>query len=114
MKHFKITIFFLLSFVFCLLSFAEGDKKKKETFKVWGSCDMCHQKITSTVKSIEGVKSCSWNVITKIMKVKFNENITTLDNIQKIIAESGYDTERFKATDKAYNSLHYCCKYERK
>ena len=34
--------------------------------------------------------------------------------LQKAIADVGYDTENYRADDDVYNSLHYCCKYERK
>lgn len=33
--------------------------------------------------------------------------------IHEKIASVGHDTEKVKATDKAYNSLPGCCKYER-
>ena len=47
------------------------------------------------------------------MKVKFNPELTNLDDIHKAIALVGYDTELYKATDESYNNLHFCCKYER-
>ena len=75
---------------------------------------MCKKKIESTAINIEGVKSATWNVQKQSLKVKFFSEKTTLEEIQKSIAEIGYDTELFKATDEAYNNLHYCCKYERK
>jgi len=33
------------------------------------------------------------------------------DDIQKRLAAVGHDTQKYKATDKAYNSLPGCCKY---
>jgi periplasmic mercuric ion binding protein len=113
MKCLKIILILSLSIGASHISHADGDKKKKETFKVWGQCEMCHDKITKTVKSVDGVKSVSWNVVTKMMKVKFDENITSLDSIQIKISKAGYDTEKYKASDETYNNLHHCCKYNR-
>ena len=47
------------------------------------------------------------------MSVKFDAELTTLEKIQKIIAELGYDNESYRADDEVYKNLHYCCKYER-
>ena len=88
-------------------------KYEKENFKVWGKCDMCKTLIEKTVKSIDGVKTARWNMINGNMKVKFNPELTNLDDIHKAIALVGYDTELYKATDESYNNLHFCCKYER-
>ncbi|MEO5782002.1 MAG: hypothetical protein ABIQ07_01945, partial [Ginsengibacter sp.] len=55
----------------------------------------------------------SWDENTKALAVTYNSSGTNSEKIQKAIAASGYDTQGFKATDKAYNSLMGCCKYER-
>jgi copper chaperone CopZ len=75
---------------------------------------MCKEKIETTAKNIEGVKSAKWNINKQSLKVKFFSKVTTLEEIQQKIANVGYDTEMYKATDESYNSLHYCCKYDRK
>ena len=112
MRIFKL--FTLISFL--LVSFmvsAQKPKYEKENFKVWGKCDMCKTLIEKTVKSVDGVKTARWNMINGNMKVKFNPETTTLEQIHKAIVGVGYDTELFKATDESYNNLHFCCKYER-
>ena len=109
----KHSLLILLIF-FSLQSFTIKDKAIKSSFTVSGQCMMCKKKIESTAINIEGVKSATWNVQKQSLKVKFFSEKTTLEEIQKSIAEIGYDTELFKATDEAYNNLHYCCKYERK
>ena len=107
---------FLLVFVFSFYSLSSQDKiaYEKEKFKVWGNCSMCKKKIEKTAKLVVGVRSAKWNVITGKLKLKFNPEMTDLVSIEKAIAGVGYDTERYKATKESYNSLHYCCKYERK
>jgi len=109
LKFLTFLSFLLLFFV----SSAQKPKYQKEDFKVWGKCDMCKTLIEKTVKSIEGIKTARWNVVNGKMKVKFNPELTNLDDIHKAIALVGYDTELYKATDESYNNLHFCCKYER-
>ena len=104
----------LACFIFvCLTGFSQKPKWEKENFQVLGNCDMCKIKIEKSATGCEGVKTARWNVISGKMKVKFNPAITNTDKIQQMIASIGYDTERHKASDEAYNNLHYCCKYQR-
>jgi len=106
---------FLLIVLVCLSLQVFSQKKTyiKESFKVLGNCMMCKNKIEGAATNIEGVKYARWDVNKKLLKVKYKLNKTNGDKIQQSIAEIGYDTELFKATDKAYSELHYCCKYER-
>jgi hypothetical protein len=48
-----------------------------------------------------------------MMKVTFIAAEITLDDIKKKIAAVGYDTDEHRASDKVYNNLHGCCKYDR-
>jgi len=113
MKSLKniILIFSLICFTASVS--AQKPKYQKEDFKVWGKCEMCKTTIENAVKSIDGIKTARWNVVNGKMKVKFNPELTNLDDIHKAIALAGYDTELYKATDESYNNLHFCCKYER-
>lgn len=85
----------------------------KETFKVWGNCGMCKTTIEKAVNQIDGVKACDWNVESKMLTVKFDEEKTNLDEIKKAIAAVGYDTEEYRASDEVYSKLHHCCQYDR-
>lgn len=84
----------------------------KATFKVSGNCESCKKRIEKAAKT-DGVKSASWNEDTKLIKVAFNPEIITLDDIQKNIAKIGYDTEKFAADSTAYSQLPHCCQYKK-
>jgi periplasmic mercuric ion binding protein len=90
---------------------ASGAQEK--TFKVWGNCEMCEEKIESTVSGIQGVSFADWKLETLMLTVHYNEDIISPDDIKKKLAKIGYDSETHKATEKAYDKLHSCCKYER-
>jgi len=109
-KH-PLLIFIIL---FSLQAFTIKDAVIKKSFNVSGKCMMCKEKIETTAKNIEGVKSAKWNIKKQSLKVKFFAEYTSLKEIQQKLANIGYDTEMYKATDESYDTLHYCCKYDRK
>jgi len=83
------------------------------TFKVWGNCDMCKETIEGSLK-VEGVTKADWNTETKMISVAYDTTKISLDQIQKNIAFVGYDNEKYKGDDNAYNELPGCCQYDRK
>ncbi|PXY02827.1 ATPase [Marinifilum breve] len=96
------------------LSYSVQAENKKAHFKVSGNCGMCEKTIETAAKSVDGVSMADWDKKTKVIKVSFDTEKTSLDAIHKAIAKVGYDTEKVKAKDEVYNKLHSCCKYERK
>ncbi|MDP5229813.1 MAG: cation transporter [Cellulophaga sp.] len=80
---------------------------------VAGNCGMCEARISKAAKSVAGVSEISWNKDTKMMKVSFDVEITTLSEIEMAIAKSGHDTKNQKAQTATYNDLPPCCLYER-
>lgn len=102
------------AFVFALfISTAIFAQTTKEAIKVNGECGMCKKKIEKAAKA-SGATVASWSPDTKVLQVSYNAKKTSSDKIQKAIAAVGYDTEKYAATEEAYNNLDECCKYERK
>jgi copper chaperone CopZ len=92
---------------------SKHDDKKTDTFKVFGNCGMCEKTIEGALKDVKGVDKADWNKETKMIEVVYHTHDISLDNIKKKIAEVGYDTEEYRASEKAYNDLPGCCQYER-
>lgn len=86
---------------------------KSESFRVAGNCSMCKSTIEKAAKSLSGVNTANWNMENKILKVSFNPGKSSLSEIHKAIAKSGYDTEKENASEEAYNNLPACCQYTR-
>ncbi len=110
MKTFK-AISFIAVFI-SLTYFGSAQTQASETLKVSGECGMCKKKIEKAAKEA-GATYAVWDKETKILSLKYDDKVTSLDKIQQKIADGGYDTPKFKATDEAYNKLEECCQYER-
>jgi outer membrane receptor for ferrienterochelin and colicins len=105
----------LLYILLCITSmqlFAQESSKNDTSavFKVYGVCDQCKHRIEGAAVT-KGVHSADWNTETKMISIKYDADIISLDDINRHIAESGHDTYLKKATDRAYEQLPSCCKY---
>lgn len=85
---------------------------KTESFKVWGKCEMCKDRIEKTAKT-EGATKATWDEKTSMLTVTFDPSKTDKDALSKKLASVGHDTEKYKADDKVYNALPSCCHYTR-
>jgi copper chaperone CopZ len=118
MKKLKIILAIVVTVALCAGSFtlvqanSKSSGNKTETIKVSGNCGSCKTKIEKAAK-IEGVSEATWSTDTKVLTVVYDPSKVTSDDIQKKIASVGYDTEKYKADEKAYNGLPACCQYER-
>lgn len=87
---------------------------KTEKFKVYGNCGMCENRIEKAVTELDGVSKADWDSKTNILEVTFDTSKLKVNDIHQAVADVGHDTDKVKAKDEVYNSLHECCKYERK
>jgi Cu(I)/Ag(I) efflux system membrane fusion protein len=83
------------------------------TFRVSGNCEMCKDRIEKAAKSVDDVDYAVWDIDTKMIKVRFNKEKTSLDDIHNAIAKAGHDTEKVKASDEVYSKLPECCLYRK-
>ena len=92
------------------------NKNAKVSFEVDGICGMCKKRIETAALKTKGVKFAIWNVETHQLNVIIDERKTDVSILQKNILEVGHDVvgldkNKLEATEKAYNSVHPCCKY---
>ncbi len=83
------------------------------TFKVYGNCEMCKKNIETALLKNTHIQKATWDVKTKMLTVVYDPHMISVDNIHKLVANSGYDTDTVKAPDEAYNKLNGCCQYKR-
>jgi len=91
-----------------------AQEMKTEKFKVYGNCGMCESRIEKAAKGVDGVNSADWSQETKMLEVTYNKEKLSVDDVHMAVAKAGHDTEKMKADDETYKTLHGCCKYERK
>ena len=82
------------------------------TVRINGDCDMCKTRIDKA-GSVKGEAAVDWDTDAKTARVTYDSTRTDLDAILQRVADAGYDTERFRATDPAYRALPGCCQYDR-
>lgn len=110
----KNPIFFLILAVLFLAPLPGLAKGEKDTasFTVSGNCDMCKARIEAGAKKGGAIKA-NWDESTHVLQVVFDPVKSTLDQIHQGVANAGYDTDKVKAPESAYNKLPACCQYER-
>ena len=83
---------------------------KTSTFEVRGNCEMCKERIETTLKAVPGVVTASWNVDSRIATVSFDSTVTNQEALQKQVAFVGHESGTFAHDAKNYNELPDCCK----
>jgi Cu(I)/Ag(I) efflux system membrane fusion protein len=94
-------------------SSGEMEEIMMTSFKVAGNCSMCKNRIEKAAKSLKGVRQAEWDVESKVLKVSFVKGQVNVDQIHKVIAAAGHDTEKETAPDDVYRSLPACCAYRK-
>jgi copper chaperone CopZ len=84
-----------------------------DIFVVYGNSGMSKKRIEGALAGVKGVHSADWDLDTKVMTVKYDDEAISLDEIKKKIVATGHDTDKFRTTVEAYESLPGCCKYDR-
>lgn len=92
----------------------ESKDVKTASFKVYGSCGMCKNRIEKAATSVKGACSAEWDKETKLLKLTYHSEKVKVEKIHDAITLVGYDTEKSTASDQAYTDLPGCCKYDRK
>jgi len=83
------------------------------SFGVRGNCTMCKATIEKAANGVDGVSNAVWDVDKKKIDLNFDTSKVTELEIHQAIAKSGYDTEKIKGNNKAYDELPTCCLYTR-
>ena len=73
---------------------------------------MCQSTIEKAASSVPGVAHAMWNKETKVFTMHFDKTKTSIEQVSKAIANSGYKTEFDKENESAYQELPECCKYK--
>lgn len=89
------------------------NKNAKYDVAVKGNCDQCKKRIEKAAYSVKGVKTATWSEETGNLHLILDETKCSTADVQAAVVKAGHDTEKVKATEQDYNSLHHCCQYSR-
>ena len=73
-------------------------------------CGSCKVRIEDKLNYTKGIKFAELNLEDKKVTVKFSPKKISLDQIKKVLAETGYDADNMKAVSAAVEKLPACCK----
>jgi len=102
----------LIILLVCTLSItgAYAQSTTKATIKVYGNCSMCKERIETALDK-NGIKQATWDSKTKMLDVVYNPKKISEQEIHKLVASVGHDTDNVKAADTVYADLPFCCLY---
>lgn len=104
-----MAVILLLSVTFAS---AQIKNAKTETVKIYGNCEMCKKTIEKAA-NVKGEATVIWNVDTKMATLTFDPAKTNPDEILRRIAAAGYESDKYLASNTAYNKLPHCCQYDK-
>jgi copper chaperone CopZ len=90
-------------------SCSNSGAKKHDEFYVRGNCEMCKERIESTVKGLPGVANAEWDVDSKALSVDYDSTKITSMQIHSACAKVGHGTKMVAMDDKAHAELPDCC-----
>jgi mercuric ion binding protein len=101
-----------LLLIMLLASSASVSAKAKAevvTIQTSAVCESCKARIERALKSSDGIIEANLNLDNKKIKVKYNPEKTSPDQIRTIIANTGYDADNVKKTAEGFSKLPHCC-----
>jgi copper chaperone CopZ len=121
MKAIKALFVFAIAIAFTSVASAQPYNYKLDgpftmikTLKVNGTCEMCKNRIETSIKSLPGIWYASWDLDSKSVLVKYDRSKIASDEIKIVVAHEGHDTGKFMAREEVYSRLPECCQYQRK
>ncbi|MFY0601314.1 MAG: heavy-metal-associated domain-containing protein [Cyclobacteriaceae bacterium] len=104
----KYTVLFLL--ILISISTQAQEKYHKVEIKTSAVCEMCQYAIEKEMAFEKGVKSAILDLETKNLLVTYHANKTSVEQIRKRIALTGYHADSIRRDSIAYKNLPLCCK----
>lgn len=83
------------------------------SFKVYGVCDDCKERIESSALDAKGVKKAEWDKQSDIL-VLVGSSKMDKQKVADTVAKAGYKSELAEADKKGYAKLPACCQYDGK
>jgi mercuric ion binding protein len=96
--------------VSCFTLVAYSQKVQTKVIHTSAECGACKDRLEEVLNYTSGVKYAELDLETMDLTVKFKTAKISLDEIKKIVVETGYDADDMKANPEAVEQLPACCK----
>lgn len=107
----KMAILLLTAMTAGFLGYCSSNKIEAATIQVPGlQCSMCQTNVQNALQDIQGLEDFTVDLQAKTVTVTYRANILQLHDIQKSIADAGYDADDIHASEEAKNQLASCCR----
>lgn len=90
---------------------ATAPKDQTVSFKVYGVCDDCKNRIEMAAMDGKGVKKAEWDKQSGILVLVGTDKMDK-QKVANLIAKAGYKSDLAEADPKGYASLPGCCQYQ--
>jgi len=99
---------FLFAILFSFLAMAAPPKKI--VIQTNAICGMCKTNIERSLADLDGVKKVELDLVTKKVKIKYDDKLIDEATLRQAIANTGYNADDVPARPKAQDALAACCK----
>lgn len=99
----------VLVVLFIAIAFTATAGVEKATITTSAQCEMCKEAVEAKVSALEGVKKVMLNVDSKELKVKFDNEAVSLNDIKMAVSGLGYNADDMIADKTAKADLPKCC-----
>ena len=90
---------------------AAAPKDQTVSFKVYGVCDDCKNRIEMAAMDGKGVKKAEWDKQSGILVLVGTDKMDK-QKVANLIAKAGYKSDLAEADPKGYAKLPGCCQYQ--
>lgn len=103
----RIFQFLLAAATVVLLTAAVGFKTVK--IQTTAVCGMCKDRIEGVLGEVEGVESARLDLVTKKVKIKYDDALQSEASLRAIISQIGYGADDVPGDQAAHDALPGCC-----
>ncbi|MEO5905331.1 MAG: hypothetical protein ABIQ11_01300 [Saprospiraceae bacterium] len=105
-----LLVFFFISAMTTLSAQKKAIAAQTISFKVYGVCEDCKQRIELAAMDAKGVKKAEWDKQSNIL-VLVGSSKMTKEDVAVSVAKAGYKSDVCEADPKGYAKLPGCCQY---
>jgi copper chaperone CopZ len=106
----KVLLSIVMLFLMMEMTIAQESRKSTVIIKTSAVCNLCKVRLEDKLNYTSGIKFAELNLEDKNLTVKFNLKKISLDDIRKIISQTGYDADRITANPESVENLPACCR----